>query len=98
MSKRADLSPKKPRRALSSSNGLNASVGNAPSASTSSSTSWLRLCFGVKCLPPHSTHNLPDATDGTGPTYTGHYAESTTFNSNELGGTFTEVGNGVSKV
>jgi hypothetical protein len=36
--------------------------------------------------------------DETGPTCTGHYAESTTFHSNELGGTFTQVlGGGVSR-
>ena len=36
--------------------------------------------------------------DGTGPTCTGYYAESTTFNSNESGGTFTQdLGGGASR-
>jgi hypothetical protein len=36
--------------------------------------------------------------DGTGPTWTGHYAQSSTFNSNESGGTFTQdLGGGVSR-
>src|SRR5215213_9414356 len=30
-------------------------------ASTSRLTSSSNSCLGVKCLPPHSTHNLPDA-------------------------------------
>ena len=29
-------------------------------ASTSRLTSYSKSCFGVKCLPPRSTHNLPD--------------------------------------
>ena len=36
--------------------------------------------------------------DGTGPTCTGHYAQSSAFNSIESGGTFTQdLGGGVSR-
>src|SRR5215211_4482785 len=68
---------------------------------------YLSVLRTIKWAPHHSLiHSLPAyprsllaefgdilavPIDGTGPTCTGHYAESTTFNSNELGGTFTQV-------